>query len=90
MQTIAIDDPGVCQPVCRADELCSKTAERIDVLCGAEITEEPGNIVLDGGSPSGDAAFAKLHWPLVLFHTKKSAVPQILSITDRAFTVSDV
>jgi len=29
---------------------CAKTAERIDVLFGAETTGDPRNIVLDGGS----------------------------------------
>jgi len=60
MRTIAIDAPIICQSVMRAD--CAKAAEQIDVLFGVET---PGDIVLDGSSPSPtargwrfDAAFA--------------------------------
>jgi len=46
MQTIAIDDPGVCQSGTRAG--CAKTAEQIDVLSGVETHGDARNSVLDG------------------------------------------
>jgi len=50
---------------------CAKTAERIDILFGVEISGNSRNILLDGGRIHGgegrefDAAFAKLQWPPV-------------------------
>jgi len=61
-ETIAIDDPGVCQSditsVTQAG--CTKMAERIDVQFEVETPVDPRNIASDGGSQRFDAAFAKL------------------------------
>jgi len=46
MRTIAIDDPGVCLSVMKADGL--KTAEQIDVLFGVITFDDPRSKVLDG------------------------------------------
>jgi len=53
MRTIAIDNPGVCQPISLSDIrlLCTKTTERIDVLFGPKIHGGPMNIVLNGRGP---------------------------------------
>jgi len=53
MGTTAIDDPGVCQSVTRAD--CAKTAENIDVLFGVKTPEASRNIALYRGPyPHGE------------------------------------
>jgi len=44
MQTIAIDDPGVCQPICHAGGLWGETAELIDVLFGVPILRWRGGV----------------------------------------------
>jgi len=51
MQTIVIDDRGVCQSVCRVAWLgfTAKTAERIKMLFGMNTPGGPWNIVLDAG-----------------------------------------
>jgi len=49
LQTIAIDDSGVCQSVCHAASRgCANTAERIEVLLDVRTLEVLKNIVLDG------------------------------------------
>jgi len=53
---------SLCLPVTRLRH--AKTAERIEVLFGVKIRRNPRRIVLDW-NPHGDAAFAKLLWPLV-------------------------
>jgi len=69
MQTIAINDPGrLSVSVTRLH--CANTAERIEVLLGAEPSGHPRNMLSDTSpdfSDRFDAAFAKLLWPLVLF-----------------------
>jgi len=61
---------GVCQPVSLSVTwlCCANATERIDVLLGVKILEDPRNIVLDSSpyfSHRINAAFAKLLWPLV-------------------------
>jgi len=64
MQTVAIDDPDVCQSVMQLR--CAKTAERIEILFGLKTPEGPRNNVSYGylDRPTAmvagfDAAFAK-------------------------------
>jgi len=68
MQTIVVDDIGICQSVTWL--CCAKSAEPINGPVWSE-DSVPKNIVLNGGPNSHseggrfDAAIAKLLWPLV-------------------------
>jgi len=63
MQTTAIDNPDVCQFVCRAEALC-RTAEWIDVVFAwGGNSSYPRSTALNGAL-SSDAAIAKSLWPL--------------------------
>jgi len=51
VQTIAVDDPGVCQlsSLSVMQLGCAKMAEQINILFGVETSGDAGNLVLDGG-----------------------------------------
>jgi len=71
MQTIVVDDRGICQFVCHAGRLCN-VVKQIDILFVVEIPGDPRYIVVDGGSylPTVrgkvfDMALPIYFWPLV-------------------------
>jgi len=66
MQTIVIDDLGICPSVIQAGY--AKMAGQIDVLFGLGTQETLYKMgVLISTQRGFDAAFAKLLWPLVYF-----------------------
>jgi len=78
MQTIAINDPIVCQISRSVTHHCANTAKRIEI----ETLGDPRNARRGPDFPYGfDAAFAKLLWPLPVSLWMSSMLGKLMNLT---------